>query len=372
MKAVILAGGSGTRLWPISRESKPKQFHSFISDRTMLAETVDRVDFLPINDVFIATTAQYEKEVRKQIPNLPAENLIVEPALRDTGPCICHSALTIQRIDPDAVMAVIYADHLIQNKNEFMKKLQAAEKLAREDDTLNIIEVKAKVPNPNLGYVKTGKLVKEFEDGTEVFELDHFVEKPDYETAKKFLFSSHRKPPEARRAKGGRFRDLYEKKPREAGHTYLWNTGIYVWKVSTILKQYKKHAPQIFSAVSSGNYEKAPKISIDYAIMEKTDPKKVRIIPADLGWSDIGNWASLHEETAPDESENLIQGDHIGIGTKGSVIYGKKGKMIATIGMENFVIVDTDDALLVCPKDKAGEVKKVVEELKKQNKSNLL
>ncbi|MEK7529111.1 MAG: sugar phosphate nucleotidyltransferase [Patescibacteria group bacterium] len=344
MKAVILAGGSGTRLWPLSREEKPKQLHSFVSEKTMLQDTIDRLDFLSINDIYIATTEQYADEVRRQVPQLIKDHLIIEPALRDTAPCICNAALKIAEQNPDEIMAIVYADHLIKNKDEFMRKLKTAEEVAREEDVLAIVEVKAQSPNPNLGYVKIGKVVRELPDGTEIFELDSFVEKPDYETAKKYLFS----------------------------YKYMWNTGIYVWKISTILKKFKTLAPEVFDAVSNGKYAEAPKISIDYAIMEKVNTKEVRIIPADLGWSDIGNWAALHEEASNGGEENVVHGEHIGIGTKGSVIYGKKGKMIATIGLEDMVIVDTDDALLVCPKSKSSDVRKIVEELKRQNKKDLL
>lgn len=343
MKALILAGGTGTRLWPLSREKKPKQFHTFIGDRTLLQQTAARLDFLKPEDIYISTGVLYATEIKRQLPRIPKDHIFVEPESRDTGPAIAFAAHQLFKKFPNEVMAVIYADHIIQNTVEFRKKLLVAETYAKKHHTLNIIEVKAHSPNPNLGYVKIGKLAEELSYGTEIYGLERFIEKPDIETAKKYV----------------------------ASYKYMWNTGIYVWEVKTILEKFRNYAPEIYECVTEKKnaYENCPKISIDYCIMEKISPQEVRIIPAELGWSDIGNWAGLFDELSSSEDMNFIQGEHIGLDTKGCVIYtNKSGKLIVTSDIHNMVIVDTEDALLVIPKEKASEVKRLVEELRKRKK----
>lgn len=355
MKAVILAGGTGTRLWPLSRTSKPKQFQKLVGNRTMLQETIERLSFLKASDIYISTNDTYEKIVREQSKGLiHSKNIIIEPDLKDTAPCIGLAAVTLAKKYPNEVMAIIYADHLIQNKKEFIQKLKIAEKLARSENTLNIIEVKAKFPNVHLGYVKIGKMLKEI-DGNEIFSFEKFTEKPDLELAKKFLQS----------------------------YKYLWNTGLYVWKVSTILKYFKKYLPKTYKNLMSIQkyldtpdeqkalqkyYPECDKISIDYGIMEKVNPKEVRIIPAELGWSDVGTWESLFQELAKNENMNIIKGQHMAIDTHGSLIYPYNHKLIATIGLKDIVIIDTEDALLVCKKNQSQAVKNLVEKLKKRKK----
>lgn len=359
MKAVILAGGSGSRLWPLSRQNKPKQFQKLMSNQTLLQDTLDRMNFLKPADIYISTNFEYKSIVEEQIKNrIPAKNIIVEPYLRDTAPCIGLAATWLALKNPQEVMSIIYADHLIQNQTELIKKLKLAEKLAKSENTLNIIEVKAKYPNINLGYVKIGKMLKEI-DGIQVFAFERFTEKPDIELARQFLQS----------------------------YKYLWNTGLYVWKIDTILKKYKKYQPKTYNQLMKIQkyigtdkeqqalekyYPKCEKISIDYGIMEKVNPKEVRIIPAELDWSDIGTWESIFTETTHDQKSNLIKAQHIGIDTHGSLIYGDKRKLIATIGIKDCVIVETDDALLVCKKDRSHEVKKLIEKLKKSHYKNLL
>jgi mannose-1-phosphate guanylyltransferase len=350
MKAVILAGGIGTRLWPLSRNARPKQFQTLINEKTMLQETVNRLSFLNEENIYIATNQEFFEEVLKQIPNIPIKNIILEPALRDTATCIGFAAMRLSINDPTEVMCIIYADHLIKDPKEFKNKLLTAEKLAKEEKTLNIIEVKARFPNVNLGYVQVGKKLKKI-NGNEILEFKKFTEKPDIKTAKKFLKSGD----------------------------YLWNTGMYVWRIDTILEKYKKHLPKTYKhlmkmqdaigkkdeeKVIAEHYKACEKISIDYAIMEKVNPSEVRIIPANFGWSDVGTWESIHAEMTKNPRENLIHGKHICIDTKGSLIRTDNPyKIIATIGLENIIIVDTPDALLVCPKDRSQDVKKIVKKL---------
>ncbi len=359
MKAVILAGGTGSRLWPLSRKSTPKQFQKLTGNKTMLQETIERIGFLKPADIYISTNGEYKDIVIKQSRpyKIPLKNIIVEPALRDTAPCIGLAALYVAKINPNEVMSIIYADHLIQNKTEFVEKLKIAEKIALKENTLNIIEVKAKFPNVNLGYVKIGKPLKEIGD-TEIYSFEGFTEKPTYEKARKFLQS----------------------------YKYLWNTGYYVWKAGTILNYYKTHQPNTYKHLSAikkalgtknesktieKHYPLCDKISIDYGIMEKVDPKVVRIIPAELGWSDVGTWESIMEELPRNKKGNLVKAAHLGIDSSNTLIYGNPNKLIATIGVDNLVIVDTKDALLVCRKDRSQDVKKLVEKLKTTKYKNL-
>lgn len=230
-------------------------------------------------------------------------------------------------------MAVIYADHLIQKKQEFQEKLKKAEDLARQG-TLNIIEVIAKEPNTSLGYVKIGEKIEE-----NVYVLDSFTEKPSLATAKKFL---------------------------ESGN-YLWNTGIYVWKAKTLLDHYKKLIPKTYEILQKiaetgdmSDYETLEKISIDYAIMEKVDPKEVRIIKSDLGWSDIGTFSAVWEELSSSPDQNVTRGEVKTLDSSGCLIYGDSGKPIAAIGLKDIIIVDTKDGLLICKKEDSKRIKEIL------------
>lgn len=286
MKAVILAGGYGTRLYPLSTVEKPKQFINLIGEKTLFQQTVERLGFLNPRDIFVATNKEYVHFVKEQAPEIPFENIFVEPAMRNTATCIGYAAMRLREklagttnatdANKNEVMAIIYADHLVRDTEEFAKKLLAAEKLAREENTLNIIEVQAEWPNTKLGYVQIGKKLRTIDD-VEIFEFKKFKEKPDLETAQKYL---------------------------ESGD-YLWNTGFYVWKIETILEKYSLFAPDTYARLITmrdnpssilTEYALCENISIDYAIMEKLDPREVRIIPATLGWSDIGTWETLFKE----------------------------------------------------------------------------
>lgn len=345
MKAIILAGGTGTRLWPLSRDSKPKQFHTFMGERTMLQQTYDRLKFLHSEDIFVSTNENYIDLVKEQLPMVAAKNLIVEPAMRDTGPSFCYSAHILhERGFDEEVMTIVYADHLMLHPEVFEEALITAVDYAEKTEKLGVIAARAKYANPNLGYIKIGKPIATSPEGLDVYELATFVEKPTIERAKEFLHS----------------------------HKYLWNTGLYLGKVKVMHEAFKTHAPEILSKIESGHYADAPKISFDYAISEKLPAHSMFVIPAELGWNDIGTWAALHEELTTHKDENVVLGEHIGLQTTGSIIYGQPKKIIATYGLKDIVIVDTPDALLVMSKEHSKEVKQIVQELETQSKRRYL
>ena len=350
MKAVILAGGSGTRLWPLSRKKTPKQLHKIVSSKTMLEDTIRRLNFLDKKDIFIATNKEYEAQTRKLAKGIPQNQIIIEPALRDTAPCIGLAATYIKKLyGENEVMAVIYADQYIKNEGEFKKALKLAEKIAIKEKTLNIVEVEAKFPNTNLGYVEIGKL-KEEKHNIKVYEFKRFKEKPNHGTAKKFLKSKN----------------------------FVWNTGIYVWQVKNILEKFSKHQNKTYEklltiekSIGTKNelktlkkeYTLCEKTSIDYGIMEKVAKKEVNIIVAKLGWNDIGTFESIHDELTESAHHNLVKGQHCEIDTEGCIIYGNNKKLIATIGLKNIAIIDTPDALLVCDKRESGQIKELLKKI---------
>lgn len=336
MKIVILAGGAGTRLWPMSTEDRPKQFQKLVSSRTMLQETFDRVSFVEAKDIYVSTNAKYVELVKEQLPEIPEGNIIGEPSRQDSGPCMGLVAALIAKEDPESVIAMVSSDHLVQDVDEFQHKLKVTAAIASRDKTLNIIEVKAKSPNVNLGYVRIGNQLT-IEDGVEVFEFKEFKEKPDYETAKRFV----------------------------ASHHYLWNTGYYVWRADVILDAFKEHLPQTYSQImaiqAGGNlnelYPLCDKISVDYGIMEKVDPSQVRIIPADLGWSDIGTWASLHEELVNDPCDNLTKGKVFALECEGCLIYNESDRPLTVFGLKRMAVIQTNEHSFSCPIDRSHDLK---------------
>ncbi len=335
MKAIILAGGGGTRLWPLSTEQKPKQFQRLVSDKTMLEETIDRLDFLNNKDIYIAINEKHLSLVQEICPEIPSVNIIIEPALRDTAPCIGLATALIEKKHPGEVVAIIYADQLIKNKRELQTKLKLAEKIAKSENTLNIVEVKAKNPNTNYGYVKIGKKIQK-----DVYHLEAFTEKPDLKTATQFVKSKK----------------------------YLWNTGLYVWKAKTLLEKYKIHKPEMYQALEKMMknekniktiYPTLEKVSIDYAIMEKVSTKDIRIIVSDLGWSDIGNWDAVFHEIANKKTANVVRGETELIDCTGCLVYSDDNKKIAAVGLKDIVIVDTPNGLLIGHKKNIHKVKEI-------------
>lgn len=338
MKAVILAGGAGTRLWPLSTKEKPKQFHALCSEKTMLQEAVERLNFLQNEDIYIAINKDHLQLTQKLCPQIPKENIIIEPALRDTAAAIGYSAKIIEDKFPGSVMAIIYADQWIKNTENFQKYLKIAGQIAEEEKTLNIIEVPATSPHTGYGYVKLGQKTAEI-DNTEIYEIDCFKEKPDQKTAEEFV---------------------------KAGN-YLWNTGIYVWKTDVLLGYFKEYQPKSHEKLMQMTspekveelYPLLEKISLDYAIMEKVPAKEIRIIKAtDLDWSDIGDFEALYEELDKNaEGNNIIRGNIKSHELTNSVVINEKETPIKILGLSDVVIVNTKDGLLVSKKSLAKQLK---------------
>lgn len=354
--ALIMAGGRGTRFWPRSRTKTPKQLQRIAGRRTMLQETVARIrPIIPEERILVAPGKPLVKEVRRQVPKLPARNLIVEPIGRDTAPCIALAASLLYRRDKDAVMVVLPADHVIQKGGEFRKIVKAASRLAVDQDALITLGIKVIRPETGYGYIEMGKELGTVA-GRPYYRVNRFAEKPPLATAKRYM------------KKGN----------------YYWNSGMFVWRASVIRERVKELLPGTFkkcekiaSAKNRSDFAKRMKtvfpaidpISIDYGVMEKAE--NILGLASDIGWSDVGNWNSLEEVLPADESGNVVVGSLLGKEAKDLVVHAP-GKLVAAIGVTDLVIVDTPDALLVCPKDRVQQIKDVVADLEKAGKKEYL
>lgn len=350
--AIILAGGSGTRLWPRSRTQHPKQLLDLVSERTMLQETYDRITpLVPPQNVFVVTSWRYVDDVHAQLPYVPEAQIIGEPEGRGTAPPVALAALLLRERDPDAVTLILPADHVLQDAAQFRRALVSAAEVANTN-YLVTLGVTAKFPETGYGYIDAGAPLAEA-GGMPVFQVTHFMEKPSLETAHEYVASGH----------------------------HFWNSGIFIWRGDTILDAFAAYMPEMYALlqeiVSDGfdapsfaeKWGRLENETIDYAIMEKAD--RVAVIPLDAGWSDVGSWAALWDIMARDDAENAVHGNHIGIDTNHSLIYTNH-RLVATIGLENMIVIDTGDALLICPQDRAQDVKKIVDELKRRKAHDYL
>jgi mannose-1-phosphate guanylyltransferase len=356
MFAVIMAGGSGTRFWPRSREAIPKQFLPIASKRTMIEETVARL--LPLvsyENIFFVIGEDHLNILRKEIPQAPEENILIEPAGKSTAPCIAFAAAHLQRIDPDDVMVALPADHHIGDDTVFRRSLSAAVERARIKENIITFGVKPTYPETGYGYIEIGKKEAEIE-GCEIFEVKRFVEKPDRKKAETYL-------------RGGNF---------------LWNSGIFVFGIKTILSAFAEYQPGLYPLIKdiadaktedeeqkavAELYKRAPVDSIDYAIMEKAE--NILCVKGVFPWSDLGSFKALKAVWRKDKKGNRVRGELIGIDAFENIVDSLE-KPVAAIGVSNLVIVETDDVLLVCHEDRAQEVKKIIERLKKEGRNELL
>ena len=354
---VIPAGGGGTRLWPRSRQGTPKQFLDIVSERTMLQETADRVAALvPPERLFVITNARHAAPVREQLPDVPPANIVGEPEGRDSAPAIGLMAALLEKVSgDDTVMVVLPADHVIPNDAHFRAILQRAADVAQEG-YLVTLGIPPTGPDTGFGYIQGGDTLNEA-NGLTAYRVRQFKEKPAQDVAEQYL--------------------------RDGG--YFWNAGMYIATVKTLRDLYKTHLPQMEGSfakivaalgtpdgtrVMADVFPTLPKISVDYGIAEKAD--RVAVIPADIGWNDVGSWGRLAEVLSQDHGAgNIVVGHHVGVETTGSLIYSPH-RLIATIGMEDIVVIDTPDATLICPKSRSEDVKKIVDELKARGRMDLL
>lgn len=357
--AVILAGGGGTRFWPLSRQNAPKQLLNLSGNDIMINETIARLEGVIPSDRTYIVTGKSQAQPLKQLvlKDIPEENILLEPVGRNTAPCILYAAMKIRKNFGEGVMCVLPSDHYIENVDEMRRILDKSMNLASERDFLITIGIKPTYPATGYGYIRYSKDLT----GELPYKVDDFVEKPNFKVAQQYIMSGE----------------------------YLWNSGMFVWEVSTIIENFKRFLPKIYdkieeiitaegSSLEAGSesntvmdmlYPQIQSISIDYGILERAD--NVLVVPGDFGWNDVGSWDALGAIFKPDSAGNIIKAEHIGIDTRNCIIYGSD-KLISTIGLEELIVVNTEDALLICPKSRAQEVKNIVDKLKENEKHDLL
>lgn len=360
MIIVLRAGGVGSRLWPVSREQQPKQFHTLTGGKTLLQESLDRVEpLVSPKELYLSVNADTAEMVKISYPQILPENIIVEPARRDTAAGIGLESILIRKRHPDAIIASLGSDHSVQRVKEFQRVLKRAEDFVHSSpEYILAVGVHPTRPETGYGYIHYSTILEDH-DELPVWRVHHFSEKPSAREATALL----------------------------AEGNVLWNANMFVWHVQTILDLYKQHLPTLYAELCEIEadlgtpaeqttltrvYPQMEKIAVDYGIIEKAE--KIAVLPADIGWSDIGDWARLKDELAHSEKENVVLGaQHIGMDTVNSLVYGTNAKkVITTIGVENLVIVDTHDALLICDKYHSDRVKELVEHMRKSGKGDVL
>jgi len=347
--AILMAGGVGSRFWPVSTESFPKQFHDMLgTGDTLLQKTFKRLNTLiPTENIFILTNKKYNDLVLHQLPQVTQRQVVLEPAMRNTAPCILYASLKIQKENPDAVMIVAPSDHWIEDEDAFSQNVKQAFQFCKQNDALMTLGIKPTFPNTGYGYIECGNASAE-----NISEVVQFREKPDYKTAKQFL----------------------------AQGNFLWNAGIFMWSAASVIKAFKNNQPALFDLFEKGmavyntkdevqfideNYAKAENISVDYAIMESS--KNVYVIPATFDWNDLGTWGSLYDKLDKDEANNaVVNAKTLTEDASGNMIRTAKEKVVVVDGLNDYIIVDQDEVLLIFPKTKEQDIKKVLQKVKDQ------
>jgi mannose-1-phosphate guanylyltransferase len=358
--AMIMAGGGGTRLWPLSRTDRPKQMLKLAGDRTLFQVAVDRLlGLFPADNILVVTSTFQAEIFQQQSPEIPKENFIIEPEGRDTAAAIGLAAVVLQQRDPEAIMAVVTADHFIEREGRFLHALRAAHQVAAEG-FLVTLGIQPTFPSTGFGYIQQGSYLGTYENIV-VFKALNFKEKPDAETAVKFI----------------------------EGEDHSWNSGMFIWQINQVLPEFERQMPKLYKALSKigaaystedydkvlrQEWKKLDKVSIDFGIMEGAE--KVAVIPArGLGWSDVGSWNAVFDALPHDADGNVFNVQHhISEDTRNSLVFtnGLSDRLIVTIGVDGLIIVDTGDVIMVCDKDHAQEVKKIVNRLKGTDQTEYL
>ena len=347
--AILMAGGVGSRFWPISTSDNPKQFHDMLgTGDTLIQKTFKRLNkFIPTENILILTNERYNDLVLEQLPLVKQDQVVLEPAMRNTAPCILYASLKIQKMNPNAVMIVAPSDHWIEDEDAFAKDVKMCFDKCEKEDVLCTLGIKPTFPNTGFGYIEYQK------GNTDALKkVDQFREKPDYETAKEFL----------------------------AQGNFLWNAGIFMWSVSTIVNAFKAFQPSQFKLFADGtpiyntegersfikeNYSKAENISIDYAILEQS--KSIFVLPATFDWNDLGTWGSLYDKLDKDENNNaIVNSKVIAEDANGNMIRTPKDKIVVIDGLKDYIIVDKEEVLLIYPKSKEQDIKKVLNSVKEK------
>lgn len=359
--AVILAGGGGTRLWPKSRKKTPKQFLKLTGKKTMMQVAADRISkMVHWKNIIVVTNKIYLREVGEQLPEVPKENIIAEPEKKDTALAMLVGALFAKSKNPDAIIINLASDHTLTNEKEYHRVMKAAVEAASNNGSLVTVGITPTHPTSAFGYIKIGDDLKKIDRSLSLFKVDSFTEKPNLATARAFISTGK----------------------------YFWNANMYVWSAHNLKEAFKHHMPKMYEATKNLDsldantfhtalpqiYKNAESISIDYAISEKAD--NLTLIPGDFGWNDVGDWKVVYDLGTKDISGNVITGDQdeihaLAISSKNNLIHAN-GRLIALVGVNDMVIVDTDEILMICPKDKSQDVKKLVERLKEEDKKEYL
>ncbi len=342
LHAVILAGGSGTRFWPLSRAKKPKQFLPLVTGRTLIEETFARVQPLcGAEAIWVVCGKDHVAAVREALPDIPAQHVVAEPAARNTAPAIGLACVHALREDPQATLIVLPSDHPVARPEAFRAALSAAARACQDGDLLTL-GIRPTRPETGYGYLRRGA-----EKAPGVFAVEAFVEKPDADTARRYV----------------------------ADPAYSWNAGIFVFRADAMLDALRRHLPEVHEGlVRGGDFASLQSISIDYGVMEPESQgmRRIALVPGDFGWSDVGSFAALPEVRALDARGNTVSGDAIAVDCDGCVVLSEGKRLVAAVGLRDLCVIDAGDALLVVPRDRAQDVRAVVDVLKAKGRDDKL